>query len=89
MNPNTALSYLLGALDNYISLVKMNIKDDALNKIITPTLIKELRERGIFILSEQELHRLSKTISNTELSDEVNKVLTDYNKILLEVMKNE
>ena len=89
MNPNTALSYLLGALDNYISLVKMNIKDDALNQIITPTLIKELRERGIFILSEQELHRLSKTISNTELSDEVNKVLTDYNKILLEVMKNE
>ncbi len=91
MNIKVALSYLIGALDNYISISKMNMKDkdEVLNTIITPTLLKELRDRGIFVLSEQELDLLSKTIKETNLSDEVIKVLDDYNKILLEVMKNE
>lgn len=81
----------MGALDNYISISKMNMKDknEVLDTIITPTLLKELRDRGIFVLSEQELDLLSKTIKETNLSDEVIKVLDDYNKILLEVMKNE
>jgi len=91
MNIKGALSYLMGALDNYISISKMNMKDknEVLDTIITPTLLKELRDRGIFVLSEQELDLLSKTIKETNLSDEVIKVLDDYNKILLEVMKNE
>ena len=86
---NTALSYLKGALDIYLSNLidetKLS-KQEIIDTIFLPIIVDKLREYNAKLITSKELESVCKTIDELEVSDTIKQVLQDYTNQIKQIM---
>ena len=86
---NTALSYLKGALDIYLSNLidetKLS-KQEIIDTIFLPIIVDKLREYNAKLITSKELESVYKTIDELEVSDTIKQVLQDYTNQIKQIM---
>lgn len=91
-NQDAAQSGLLAMIDQYIYAVSQSnqlSKEDTINKVLIPLILQHLRPLGAKVLTMEDYQGIVKITESLPNSKNIQKLLKDYNKAILEIMEGE
>jgi len=88
-SPSAALSFLKGALDNYLSnLIEEShlSSEEVVDTILLPIVVEKLREYKAQLITKKELEKIDTTIDSLEVDSTIKQILHDYTNQIKQLM---